>query len=459
MLKKQLSEPELFRSQLSNIINLRHPLCQLANSIDWSDLHENLKHLYCVDFGRPAKSVRLMVGFHYLKYLKEISDEQLVETWIENPYWQYFCGEEYFQTEFPIHPTSLTKWRNRLCEQDLQELLTGTIKSAVQTKTIKKGDMKKVNVDTTVQEKNIAHPTDIGLYFSLIRSLVRFAKTHQIKPKQTYMRVGKKQLRKHSGHCHAKQMKRAGKVRQTMKTNLGRLYRDLQRKLPEELIESLDFQHLGELVERAMSQTRTSKNKLYSVHEPHVECISKGKAHKRYEFGCKVGFTSTSRKGLILSAPALHGNPYDGHTLQKTLGLAEKNVKEIGKIEDVYVDLGYRKHDYTGEAQVHIVGRSRRNLSRTERKWYNRRSVVEADISHMKNDHRLDRNYLKGKAGDHINAVLSACGYNLRTIYRHIVSIFFVFLYFMSKITRYCLKLRFFEKEQLRMIFLFLRFA
>ena len=430
MLKKQLSEPELFRSQLSNIIDLRHPLCQLANSIDWSDLHENLKHLYCEDFGRPAKSVRLMVGLHYLKYLKEISDEQLVETWIENPYWQYFCGEEYFQTEFPIHSTSLTKWRNRLGEQDLQELLKGSIKSAVKANTIKKDDLKKVNVDTTVQEKNIAYPTDINLYFKLIRHLVKYAKTHQIKPKQTYMRVGKKMIRRHSGYCHAKQMKRAGKVRQTMKTNLGRLYRDIQRKLPEDLMEDLAFQNLGELVERAMSQTRTSKNKLYSVHEPHVECISKGKAHKRYEYGCKVGFTSTSMKGLILSAPALHGNPYDGHTLQKTLGLAERNVEGIGQIEDVYVDLGYRKHDYTGEAKVHIVGRGRKNLSRSERKWYNRRSVVEADIGHMKNDHRLDRNYLKGKAGDHANAVLSACGYNLRTIYRHIVSIFFCFSIF-----------------------------
>ena len=448
MLKKQLSEPELFRSQLSNIIDLRHPLCQLAHSIDWSELHENLKHLYREDFGRPAKSVRLMVGLHYLKYLKEISDEQLIETWIENPYWQYFCGENYFQTEFPIHPTSLTKWRNRLGEEDLQELLKGTIKSAVRAKTIRANDLKKVNVDTSVQEKNIAFPTDIGLYYKLISALVKFAKVHPIKLKQTYKRVGKKQLRRHSGYCHAKQMKRAGKVRQKMKTNLGRLYRDIQRKLPEELIKDLDFQHLGKLVERAMNQTRKSKNKLYSVHEPHVECISKGKARKRYEFGCKVGFASTSRKGLILSAPALHGNPYDGHTLRKTLGLAEKNIENIGKLRDVYVDSGYRKHDYMGDAKINIVERSRKKLTRAQRKWFNRRSVVETDISHMKNDHRLDRNYLKGKSGDHINAVLSACGYNLRTIYRHIVSIFFVYLYFIAKFAESCLKFQFFVKKQ-----------
>ena len=191
--------------------------------------------------------------------------------------------------------------------------------------------------------------------------------------------------------------------------------------------------HLCTLVKRAQAQTRTSKHKLYSVHEPHVECISKGKAHKRYEFGCKVGFASTSKEGFIISAVAFHGNPYDGHTLQKTLGIAEKVTNFIGSLKDVYVDLGYRKHDYTGDAKINIVGRSRRNLTRAQRKWYNRRSVVEADIGHTKNDHRLNRNYLKGKAGDKLNVVFSACGYNLRTIYRHIASIFFILLYFASK--------------------------
>jgi len=448
MLKKRISEPELFRSLLSNIINLRHPLCQLADSIDWSDLHESLKDLYCEDFGRPAKSVRLMVGLNYLKYMKSFSDEQVVETWIENPYWQYFCGEEYFQTEFPIHSSSLTKWRNRLNEEQLQQLLEGTINAGIKTKTIKPQSLKKVNVDTTVQEKNIAYPTDINLYFKLISALVKFAKTNKIQPKQTYKKVGKKMLRKHSGYCHAKQMKRAAKVRSKMKTNLGRLYRDIKRKLPEEFITSREFQHLGELVERAMSQTRKSKNKLYSVHEPHVECISKGKARKRYEFGCKVGFTSTSKEGFILSATAFHSNPYDGHTLAKTLELAEKNIEGIGKLKDAYVDLGYRKHNYTGKANVHIVGRSRRQLSRSERKWYNRRSVIEADIGHLKTDHRLDRNYLKGKAGDQINVVLTACGYNLRTIYRRIASIFFVLLNFITKMVKSCLHFRFYHENQ-----------
>ena len=447
MIKNKVSEVDLFRSLLSNMIDLDHSLCRLSRSIDWNYLEESLKHLYCEDLGRPAKSVRLMVGLSYLKHMKNLSDEEVVERWVENPYWQYFCGEEYFQTTCPIHPTLMTKWRNRLDEEDLQKILEATVRSGIKTKTITGRSMKKINVDTTVQEKNITYPTDIKLYFKLMEHLVTFAKKNSIKLKQTYLRVGKKMLRRYSGYCHAKQMKRAAKVCKKMKTNLGRLYRDIERKLCDALFNSTEFVHLKELVEKGLSQTRTSKNKLYSVHEPHVECISKGKAHKRYEFGCKVGFSSTSKEGFILSASAFHGNPYDGHTLNKTLILAEQNIESMGQLQDVYVDLGYRKHDYTGEAKVHIVGRSRKNLTRTVRKWFNRRSVIEADIGHIKNEHRLDRNYLKGKEGDKINVVLSACGYNLRTIYRRIASIFFVFFFFFAKIPNNWLKiLKMFKK-------------
>ena len=418
---------------LPNILNLSHPLCKLADSIDWDNLHDSFKGLYCEDFGRPAKSVRLMVGLHYLKHLKDLSDEELVSGWIENPYWQYFCGEEYFQVDFPIHPTSMTKWRNRLQDKHLEKLLEATVKSGLKTKTIKPSSINQVNVDTTVQEKNIAYPTDINLYYRLIQHLVRMAKSRNIVLKQTYERVGKSLIRRHSGYIHAKQMKRAGKVRKKMKTNLGRLYRDILRKGTVDLIENEDFIYLCTLVRRAMAQTKTSKNKLYSVHEPHVECISKGKVHKRYEFGCKVGFASTSKEGFIISATAFHGNPYDGHTLQKTLSIAERITGFVGSLKNIYVDLGYRKHDYTGDAKINIVGRSRKNLTRTQRRWYNRRSVVEADIGHLKNEHRLKRNYLKGKAGDKLNVVFSACGYNLRTIYRRIASVFFAFQYFTNK--------------------------
>ena len=446
MIKNKHEEANLFQMYLPNVLDTSHTLCRLADTINWSDLEESFKDLYSKDLGRPAKSIRLMIGLHYLKYLKNLSDEEIVNRWVENPYWQYFCGEEYFQTTFPIHPTSMTKWRNRLKDTHLEKLLKATIEAALDTKTITPSSIQKVNVDTTVEEKNIAYPTDIGLYYRLIRHLVKYAKGDGIFLKQTYERVGKRLLRKHSGYVHAKQMKRASKVRKKMRTNLGRLYREILRKISFESSNNKEFQALCSKVERAMNQSKTSKNKLYSIHEPHVECISKGKAHKRYEFGCKVGFASTSKEGIILSSVAFHGNPYDGHTLQKTLSMAERLTSFIGKIKNVYVDLGYRKHDYTGEAIINIVGRSRRNLTRAQRKWYNRRSVIEGDIGHMKNEHRLNRNYLKGKVGDKLNAIFSACGYNLRTIYRRIASIFFVLSQVIHKILHfYYLSLKNFE--------------
>ena len=427
----------MFQLYLPNTLNLSHPLCRLSDSISWEDFHASFKTLYSEDMGRPAKSVRLMVGLHYLKYMKDLSDEQLVEQWIENPYWQYFCGEEYFQTEFPIHPTSMTKWRNRLKDSHLHELLETTIKSGLKTRTIKKSSIKKVNVDTTVQEKNITFPTDVKLYYRLIQHLVSKAKEHEVSMKQTYERSGKKLLRRHGGYIHAKQMKRAKKVKRKLRTFLGRLYRDILRKATPELLMDEEFTELRELVERGMDQKRTDKHKLYSVHEPSVECISKGKAHKLYEFGNKVGFASTSKEGFILSACSFHGNPYDGHTLQETLTQAERNIGTLGKLGEVYVDLAYRGHDYDGEATIHIVGRSRSRLTRSQRRWYNRRSVIEADIGHMKAEHRLGRNYLKGTEGDALNVVFSACGKNLRMIYRRIASTFFVAVIFIKKMRNF----------------------
>ena len=439
MLKKKHEDADLFRPYLPDILNLKHPLCLLAASVAWEDFDAEFGILYCEDFGRPAKSVRLMVGLHYLKYLKNLSDEDVVSGWLENPYWQYFCGEEYFQTSFPIHPTSMTKWRNRLGDKQLDKLLEATIKSGLKTKTITPSSLEHVNVDTTVQEKNIAYPTDIQLYYRLICYLVKLAKEYGIKLRQTFVRVGKTLVRQHFGYVHARQMNRAGKVRKSLKTKLGKIFREIKRKCPAELVISESFHELSGLVERAMAQTKTSKNKLYSVHEPHVECISKGKAHKRYEFGCKVGFACTSKEGFMLAALDFHGNPYDGHTLEQTLNMAERLTGFIGSIKHVYVDLGYRKHNYTGEAEINIVGRSRKNLTRNQKKWYNRRSAIEPDIGHMKSDHRLDCNYLKGDRGDKLNAVFSACGYNLKSIYRHIVSIF------LSLFTRYRFLLRFVE--------------
>ncbi len=222
MIKNKPQEPDLYRPCLSLILDMNHVLCKLSKTIPWEDLETEFSGLYCKDFGRPANSTRLMVGLHYLKYLNNLSDETVVAQWLENPYWQYFCGEEYFQNTFPIHPTSMTKWRNRLGDKHLDKLLEATIKSAFKTRTITPSSLDHVNVDTTVQEKSIAYPTDIRLYYRLMQYLVSLAKRFSIQLKQTYLRIGKSLLRRHSGYVHARQMKRAGKIRKSMKTKLGR---------------------------------------------------------------------------------------------------------------------------------------------------------------------------------------------------------------------------------------------
>ena len=415
--KKKLDIFESSKPQLEEIIDNNHKLIKLSKLIDWESLEKVFSKYYHPKFGRPAKSVRLMVGLHFLKYMYDLSDEEIVERWLENPYWQYFTGEERFQYKFPIHPTSMTKWRNRIKEEDLLKLLEETVKSGFKSGYLKGSDVKRVNVDTTVQEKNISYPRDIQLYYKLMEHLVKYAKSVGLKLKQTYLKVGKKLLKAYGGYIHANQYKRAKRVLKKMKTCMGRLYREIKRKLGESLKSSKEFEHLSNLYERLSKQSKNSKNKIYSIHEPEVACIGKGKQHKKYEFGNKVGILSTNKKNFILSCISFKGNPYDGHTLKENLLSAEKTVRELGyKVEEAVVDLGYRGHDYEGEVKVNIVKRSLRGLKLSFKKFLKRRSAIEAGISHLKRDSRLDMNYLKGVKGDTINAVLSACGYNLRLI-------------------------------------------
>ena len=424
--KKRPGIFEISKPKLKEIIDMNHKLVKLSKLIDWKRLEEIFSKYYHPSYGRPAKSVRLMVGLHFLKYMYDLSDEDVVERWKENPYWQYFTGENRFQYEFPIHPTSMTKWRNRIKGEDLEKLLEETVRSGFKSGYLKVSEVKRVNVDTTVQEKNISYPRDIQLCYNLIKHLVRYAKKVGLKLKQTYMRVGKRVLREYGGHIHANQYKRAKKKLNKMKTFLGRLYREIERKLSDRLKLSEEFRHLSELYEKLLKQDRRSKDKIYSIHEPEVACIGKGKQHKKYEFGNKVGLVTSNVKNFILSCVSFRGNPYDGHTLKSTLSLAEKIVKRIGsKIREAAVDLGYRGHNYEGEVKVHIVKRKLRGLKLSFKKFLKRRSAIEAGISHLKRDSRLDRNYLKGVKGDEINAVLSACGYNLRLI--------LAFLYFFVK--------------------------
>lgn len=407
------SQLDLFQAQFEQLLNHEHPLYLLANRIDWQRFDSVLADCYCADFGAPAKSIRLLVGLHYLKHAFNESDESLLERWVENPYWQYFCGFDTMQHEVPLHPTSLTKWRQRVGADKLAEMLSETVALAVREKQVTQQELAQVNVDTTVQEKNITHPTDSKLYHKAIVKLGQAAKHRGVKLRQTYVRVSKKAAIMVSRYAHAKQFKRMRRKLKKLKTWLGRVIRDVRRKVlqPDAALEAL----LG-LCERLHSQERTDIKKLYSLHEPDVMCISKGKAHKRYEFGQKVSVATTNRANWIVGVDLCEGNPYDGHTLAKAVATVEKTTGV--SVTDAYVDKGYRGHDYPGEASVHLAGSSSRKLTRTKKRRRKRRSAVEPKIGHLKSDNRMRLCFLKGLAGDAINAVLAAAGSNLQKLLR-----------------------------------------
>jgi len=415
--KRTEDRPDLFHVALDRVINLDHPLAKLAEEFDWELIRSEIEPVFCDTNGRPGADTRLVIGLFYLKSTFNLSDEQLVGRWVENPYWQWFCGFRTMQHEPPIDPTTLTRWRSRLGAEKLELLLKQTLEIARDRKLLKRQDMSDVNVDTTVQPKAIAFPTDSRLYFKMSRTLARLARKAGIRLRQSYIRVARGLLVSQSRYAHAKQYGRAKRSEVRLRVILGRLLRDISRKLDQcsgKYRPGLEA--LLALGERLWKQQRKDKNKLYSVHEPHVECISKGKAHKRYEFGCKVSVAVANRSNWVLGVQALHGNPFDGHTLT---GAVHHLVSMTGvKPERIFVDKGYQGHGHPGLGKVHVAGRIPKTAKRAFRKLLRRRSVIEPTIGHMKSDHRLERNFLKGKEGDRINALMAAIGYNLAKLLR-----------------------------------------
>jgi IS5 family transposase len=454
-----MATDDFFRARLQTMIDMRHSLAVLATKLPWPAIEAALASKFAheerapksetvvdllgtetIEFGggvsragRPRLPIRLMAGLLYLKNSFNLSDEELVQRWSENVYWQHFCGLEYFEPRLPCDATQIGRFRRAIGEEGLEQLLKATIETAVESKVIKPQELERVIVDSTVQEKAIAHPTDSRLLEIARHKLVGAAKRLGLKLKQSFDREGRQLRRRAGGYAHAKQFRRLKKVLKRQRTILGVVMREVQRKLALRLqprehdtepLNALALTAMNTWLERA-ERIRTqqpkskSKNKLYALHAPEVECISKGKARKPYEFGVKVGMAVTHNSGLMVGARSFPGNPYDGHTLSEQLEQVRNLCQDIGvQPKTVVVDLGYRGVDVDNPG-VQIIHRGKfKSLTAVQRRWLKRRQAIEPAIGHAKADHRMDRCWLPGATGDALHALSCALGYNIRWLMR-----------------------------------------
>lgn len=411
-------EVDLFRQELANLINLRHPLVQLAQKIDWASCEQRLGGLYKAGIGRPGHPIRLMVGLQLLKHTSNLSDEEVVAVWVENPYWQHFCGEQYFRHDLPIDPSLMSGFRKRIGEAGCEFILGLTVAAGLATKTVAKTSLAVVNVDTTVQDKAVAFPTDARLLHKARVALVRQASKLGVTLRQSYERVGKAAFVRSQRYAHARQINRAKAQNRKLRTYLGRIIRDIERKTQSADTRTERMDKLLEIAKRIHGQPRKRSEgdppKLYSVHAPEVECIAKGKVHKQYEFGVKVGIVSTSKESFVIGAKSLPGNPYDGHTLEACIAQAQR-VSGI-QPKEAYTDRGYRGHGCNSSTLKVWIAGAKRGVSAAIQRKLKRRNAVEPVIGHLKSDGRLARNFLKGIAGDAMNALLCGAGHNMRKI-------------------------------------------
>ncbi len=413
---------DMYRVELIRIVNPDHAMVKLAAVVNWERLDKLFGKTFCPEKGRPGHSTRLMVALHYLKYTDNLSDERVLNVWVDTPCWQHFSGMKWLAHELPIHPSSMTRWRKRIGEAGAEQLLRETIQAGLRLKIVKNSQLKRVNMDTTVQEKEVRYPTDARLYDRARARLVKAARQRDIPIRQSYVRKAKELVIRQGRYAHARQMKRAAKCTRQLKTYLGRVIRDIERKYPQP---DPKLAALLTLAKRIYQRQRHDKNKVYSVHAPEVECISKGKVHKRYEFGCKVSVAATSRGGWFVGAKAFHGNPYDGHTLSQALSQVERIARQPGQ---VFVDMGYRGHDYRGDTQVHVDKRRRSRTAKSLWRWMKRRAAIEPGIGHLKREHRMDRNQLAGIVGDQMNAILCAAGMNFHKLLGSLTTLLRLFL-------------------------------
>jgi IS5 family transposase len=401
------SQRTLFQS-LEDLLNPKDSLYRLSNKLPWEKLEHEFAPLYS-KIGRPSKPVRLMVSLLLLKQIYNLGDETVVSAWVHNPYWQYFSGFTTFQWNFPIEPTDLVHFRKRIGKEGLEKIFKLSI-DLHGTNSLEK----EVLIDTTVQEKNITYPTDVKLHKKIIDKCVKIAKSENTTLRQSYKRISKQLVIDQRGNRSKNGKGKAKKSANKLKTIAGRLTRELRRKLSVELLQKHEAEL--KLFERVLAQKKGNKNKIYSLHEPKVYCMSKGKAHKRFEFGSKVSITLTKNSGVAVGAYNFEENIYDGHTLPEVL---EQTKRLTGKEPKVaIVDRGYLGVSLVGKTEIIRPKNPKKNATPYEktkaRKRFRRRAGIEPIIGHLKQDFRLSRNYLKGTNGDMANVILSATAYNLK---------------------------------------------
>src|SRR6202050_2455588 len=374
---KTTGSNDLFRARLAQIINMKHELILFSGKIDWDWIDGEIAPLYSEN-GRPGIETRFMIGLLLLKHIYGLSDEGVCERWVHDPYFQFFTGEEFFQHAFPHERSDLSHWRKRLGDK-LELLLAESLRVAHEAGALRGQDLKRVTVDTTVQPKAITFPTDAKLLHAAIKGLNRLARKHGVRLRQSYLRIAKTATMMASRYAHAKQFRRHRRQLRLLRSRLGRIIRDIRRKIEgQAVLENAFALPLGRASQIRSQQQRQRGWKLYSFHAPEVECIGKGKAAAPYEFGVKVSIVTTNARApggqLVLHAQSLSGNPYDGHTLKPIL---EDTQQLIGRtIERIFVDKGYRGHDAPNPRSVFISGQKRGVVGAIKRQL-KRRSAIE----------------------------------------------------------------------------------
>jgi IS5 family transposase len=400
---------DLFRPLLVSFIDPSHELIKLFNIIDWKSIENEFEGYYS-NVGTPSKPIRLMVGLLILKQMYNLSDEGLIPAWVSNPYYQFFCGKAHFQWEQPCDPSDLVHFRNRIGKEGVEKIFSLSVQ-------LFKAEVKKqevILVDTTVEEKNITFPTDVKLQVKIIDKCIKIANREDIKLRQTYTRTLKNLKIKMRFSHHPKRQAAAKKARKKIKTIAGRLVRDLERNLILNM--NLKYDADIELFKKVLAQERNSKNKVYSLHEPETSCIAKGKAHKPYEFGAKVGFAMLPGPNIVVGVETFIGNPHDSQTFEPII---ENTKKTTGKcFAKAVVDRGFRGAKAVDKTQIILPDNGKKTKSRYQKRAKSllcrKRAAIEPIIGHIKSDCRMARNFLKGIKGDQINAIMAATAFNFR---------------------------------------------